>query len=85
LLVGNFGSGQIAAFNPLNGKFIGLMKTPSDATLAIDGLWALGFGNDGGSGPYNALFFTAGPNDENDGLFGKLLPIPAELAEVDEP
>jgi len=56
------------------------------AYISIEGLWALGFG--GGkpySSPYNRLFFTAGPNDENDGLFGTLLPIQAELVEADEP
>jgi uncharacterized protein (TIGR03118 family) len=86
LLVGMFGSGQIAAFNPVNGAFIGLMKKPDNSTLSIDGLWALGFGaGNVNSGPYNTLYFTAGPNDENDGTFGNLVPIPSELAEVDEP
>jgi uncharacterized protein (TIGR03118 family) len=87
LLVGMFGSGQIAAFNPVNGDFIGLMRqADGDSILSIHGLWALGFGaGNTNSGPYNTLFFTAGPNDENDGLFGTLVPIPAELAEVDEP
>ena len=86
LLVGMFGSGQIAAFNPINGRFLGLMKDANDVTLAIDGLWAIGFGpGNANSGPYNTLFFTAGPNDEKDGLFGTLVPIPSELAEADEP
>jgi uncharacterized protein (TIGR03118 family) len=86
VLVGMFGSGQIAAFNPVNGAFIGLMKKPDNSILSIDGLWALGFGaGNANSGPYNALYFTAGPNDENDGTFGNLVPIPTELAEVDEP
>ena len=87
VLIGNFGSGQIAAFNPVTGHFIGLMKAHDGTTLAIDGLWALGFGNGAGAGPYNTLFFTAGPNGESDGLFGTLLPDPAtnELGEVDEP
>ena len=86
LLIGMFGSGQIAGFNPINGAFLGLMKNPNDSVLTIDGLWALGFGaGNSNSGPHNTLFFTAGPNDENDGLFGTLVPIPSELAEVDEP
>jgi uncharacterized protein (TIGR03118 family) len=86
LLVGMFGSGQIAAFNPIDGSFLGLMKKPNDSILNIDGLWALGFGaGNANSGPYNTLFFTAGPNDERDGLFGTLVPIPAELTEADEP
>jgi len=62
------------------------MKAPNDSVLSIDGLWALNFGaGNANSGPYNTLFFTAGPNDEHDGLFGTLVPIPTELAEADEP
>ena len=86
MLVGMFGSGQIAAFNPIDGTFLGLMKRPNDSTLSIDGLWALGFGaGNANSDPYNTLFFTAGPNDEDDGLFGTLVPILDELTEGDEP
>ena len=40
----------------------------------IDGLWALRFGNDSAAGPSSTLFFTAGPNDENNGLFGSITP-----------
>lgn len=88
LLVGMFGSGQIAAFNPIDGSFIGLMKTPApdEAVLRIDGLWAIAFGaGNANSGPYNTLFFTAGPNSEGDGLFGTLVPVSTELTEADEP
>ncbi|HKV47453.1 MAG TPA: TIGR03118 family protein [Candidatus Acidoferrales bacterium] len=34
----------------------------------------------GSAGPYNALFFSAGPNEEADGLFGTLTPATAELS-----
>lgn len=84
VLVGNFGDGTIAAFNPVTGRFLGRMRTPEHSLLKIDGLWALRFGNGGKSGPANTLFFTAGPNDENDGLFGTLTPIASELNEADE-
>ena len=40
--------------------------------LAIDGLWALEFGNAGNNGTPNQLFFTAGPEDETHGLFGTI-------------
>jgi hypothetical protein len=60
------------------------MLNPDGSTLRIDGLWALRFGNDGGAGPATTLFFTAGPNNETDGLFGTLTPIAAEKAEADE-
>ena len=86
LLVGMFGSGQIAAFNPVNGRFLGLMKKSDNSTLTIDGLWALVFGaGNANSGAYNTLFFTAGPNNENDGTFGTLVPVSTELTEIDEP
>jgi hypothetical protein len=41
--------------------------------LSIDGLWALEFGRGApANGPVTTLFFTAGPNDETAGLFGKI-------------
>ncbi len=80
ILVGNFGSGKIAAFNGFTFKFMGFLKDPNDAILAIDGLWSLTFGNDGdpsqgGAGPANTLFFTAGIQDEQHGLFGTITPV----------
>jgi hypothetical protein len=45
VLIGNFGSGKIAAFNGFDGRFIGFMKDPNDAVIQIDGLWGLTFGN----------------------------------------
>jgi len=84
ILVANFGSGTVAAFNPVTGQFMGNMLKPDNSVLTIDGLWGLGFGNGGPSGPGNRLFFTAGPNDESDGLFGSLMPIDLELNENDE-
>ncbi|TML83820.1 MAG: TIGR03118 family protein [Actinobacteria bacterium] len=77
LLVGNFGDGQINAYAKLpNGQFEhrGELRGTDGKPLAIDGLWALEFGNDGGAGPSTRLFFTAGPNDEQDGLFGSIDP-----------
>ncbi len=80
ILVGNFGSGRIAAFNGFTYKFLGFVKNPDDTILTIDGLWSLTFGNDsdpakGGAGPANTLFFTAGINGEQDGLFGTITPV----------
>ncbi|HKV62402.1 MAG TPA: TIGR03118 family protein [Candidatus Acidoferrum sp.] len=75
LLVGNFGSGWIAAFNGFTYKFMGFVKAPDDSILTIDGLWSLTFGNDANAGSANTLFFTAGINNESDGLFGTLTPV----------
>jgi uncharacterized protein (TIGR03118 family) len=78
LLIGNFGDGQINAYEEqANGHFEHrgeLRGSNGNDTLSIDGLWALEFGNDGAAGPSKRLFFTAGPNDETDGLFGSIDP-----------
>ena len=85
VLIGNFGDGSIAAFNPVTGAFMGNLQNPDGTVLKIDGLWALGFGNDANAGSALTLFFTAGINDEKDGLFGTLSPVAAERNEGDEP
>ena len=78
ILVGQFGSGKVAAFDAANGEFKGMMRTSTGQTLMIDGLWALGFGNGANAGPANTLFFSAGPDDEAHGLFGTITPAPAK-------
>jgi uncharacterized protein (TIGR03118 family) len=75
LLVGNFGDGQIGAYEELpNGRFEfrGELRGADGAPLTIDGLWALQFGKAGNNGPAGTLFFTAGPEDETHGLFGAI-------------
>jgi uncharacterized protein (TIGR03118 family) len=76
LLVGNFGNGQINAYTDATGTWTydGALRDNASKKLAIDGLWALQFGNAGRNGNPNTLYFTAGPNGESDGLFGKILP-----------
>jgi len=73
LLVGMFGNGTIAAYNIVTGRFLGLFLDPKNNPIKISGLWGIGFGagNDN-SGPFNTLFFAAGPNREKNGLFGTL-------------
>jgi uncharacterized protein (TIGR03118 family) len=75
LLIGQFGSGLIAAYNVMTGAFDGLVLTTAGLPLTIDGLWALSFGDGKTSGAANALYFTAGPKDETNGLFGRLTPV----------
>jgi uncharacterized protein (TIGR03118 family) len=69
ILIGNFGDGHINAYDA-GGNFLGSLKS-NGTTIAIDGLWGISFA------PASAtavdpkwLFFTAGPSDENEGLFG---------------
>ena len=74
LLVGNFGDGQINAYElGRNGQWAHRGKLRENGrSISIDGLWALEFGNDANAGHKNELFFTAGPDDESHGLFGKI-------------
>jgi uncharacterized protein (TIGR03118 family) len=73
ILVGNFGDGRINAFTTA-GTFAGTLKDVRGNPIAIDGLWALAFGNGISAGEANNLYFTAGPDEEMHGLFGKLAP-----------
>lgn len=75
ILVGNFRSGWITTFNGFTHKFIDFVRNPDGSLMTIDGLWSLTFANDGTAGLANTLYFTAGINNENDGLFGTIKPI----------
>ena len=74
LLVGNFGNGEINAYaeTPAGFEHRGTLRSSDGQKLAIDGLWALEFGNAGSNGTPDTLFFTAGPDDESHGLFGTI-------------
>lgn len=77
LLVGQFGSGNVAVYNPVTGRLIDVLRDSNDAPLAIDGLWDISFGGDSttGSGPATTLYFSAGSDGEQHGLFGTITPI----------
>ena len=80
LLVGNFGDGTINAYDPTSYLFLGQLSNAAGIPFVIDGLWALINGNGGSGGNPNRVYFTAGINNENDGLFGSLqIPEPGSL------
>jgi uncharacterized protein (TIGR03118 family) len=72
LLVANLGDGTIAAFDRKTGQFMDVLRDPAGKEISIDRIWGLVFGNGVSLGDAHALYFTAGPNDEYDGIFGKL-------------
>jgi hypothetical protein len=71
ILIGNFGDGRINVFS-LDGKFLGQLQTHNH-TLVIDGLWSLSFPPASANIDPARLYFTAGPDNEQDGLFGYLI------------
>ncbi len=74
LLVGNNGDGKINVFNPITGRYIATLVDATNTPIAIDGLWALSFGNDtANGGPATSLYFAAAPG--SGGLFGTLTPV----------
>lgn len=72
ILVGNFGDGRINVYNP-DGQFLGQLQSHNQ-TITIDGLWALSFApSTATSIDPHRLYFSAGPDNESDGLFGYLI------------
>ena len=75
LIVGNFGDGRINTYSQTKSgrwKWEGQLRGTNGRRLTIDGLWGIGFGNGSGSGDTNDLYFAAGPDDEQHGLFGEI-------------
>jgi uncharacterized protein (TIGR03118 family) len=73
LLVGNFGDGLIQVYSPFSGRHLGLLRNNQGRPIQIDNLWALKFGT-AATGGTGTLLFSAGINDENDGLIGSINP-----------
>lgn len=72
LLVANFGDGTIAAFDTNTGAFRDYLRDTAGQPIVIDKIWGLAFGNGVSLGDSDSLYFTAGPNHEQDGIFGRL-------------
>ncbi len=71
LISNNTNTGTINGFNLTTGKFVGTIMNASNKPIEINQLWGIEFG--GGTtnnGKTNQLFFTAGPGNNLDGLFG---------------
>lgn len=75
LLVGNFGDGRINVFDPFSGHFFGQLEDRKGQPISIDDLWGLRVGT-ASTGGTHTLLFSAGINDEKDGLVGSINPTP---------
>lgn len=70
ILIGNFGDGRINVFNN-DGTFVDQLEDAHGKPLVIEGLWTLTLGGGLNSSP-DTLYFSAGPGDETNGLFGTI-------------
>lgn len=61
ILVGNNGDGTIGVYDR-NGTFMGRLEDCACQDIIIDGLWGI----------TNTLYFASGPNNEENGLVGRL-------------
>jgi uncharacterized protein (TIGR03118 family) len=77
ILIGNVEGGDIDAFDPTTGAFLGQLHHPDGTPISIPGLWDLTFGGDSpDNGLSQQLYFDAGPNAPNpagNGLFGRII------------
>jgi uncharacterized protein (TIGR03118 family) len=72
VLIGNFGDGAINYFSPQGGTSQGALSDTNGRPLAIPGLWALVWGDGAMNGVAGDLYYTAGPNNQTDGVFGRI-------------
>lgn len=72
LLIGNFGDGRINAYDPIFNVPLGSLRDVQHKPIRIDGLWGLAFGNGYLNQSVDRLYFTAGPDDEAHGLYGRV-------------
>ncbi|MEO8403297.1 MAG: TIGR03118 family protein [Chitinophagaceae bacterium] len=71
ILVGNFGDGRINVFS-VDGIYLGQLQSHNHP-IEIEGLWALSFAPTTTTIDQKRLYFSAGPAEEADGVFGYLI------------
>lgn len=76
ILVGNFGDGRVNVFDN-DGTLVDQLEDVRGKPLVIEGLWTLTLGGGRNSSP-DTLYFSAGPNDETNGLFGTITLAPSQ-------
>lgn len=84
LLIGNFGNGEILAYDPTTDAFLGTLDGANGLPLDNSFLWALETRTGGTNVNTNGVYFTAGIDNQQDGLFGEITftPEPSTLLET---
>jgi uncharacterized protein (TIGR03118 family) len=71
LISNNTNAGTINGFNLKTGKFVGTVMDSTNKPIKINQLWGIEFGGGtAANGKTNQLYFTAGPQNGLNGLFG---------------
>jgi uncharacterized protein (TIGR03118 family) len=74
-LVGNFGNGEILEYSS-TGAYLGTLNDANGNPIVNPYLWALDFRSPTSGYNPDALYFTAGYNSQQDGLFGDIVVAP---------
>lgn len=86
LLVGNNnainGLTEINAYNLTTGAFVGTLMLNTGQPFSETELWALSFGSGGNAGSTDTLYFTAGLENNTNGLFGAISSVPEPSSAV---
>jgi hypothetical protein len=67
---------RILAYDPTTDAFLGTLDGKNGMPIVNPFLWALEFRTGGTNVNTDALYFTAGYNNQLDGLFGEIAPAP---------
>jgi uncharacterized protein (TIGR03118 family) len=71
LISNNTNGGIINGFDPTTGAYVGTIKNSAGKNIVINQLWGIEFGGGSSSnGNTNQLFYTAGPKNNLNGIFG---------------
>jgi uncharacterized protein (TIGR03118 family) len=73
---------EINAYNLTTGAFEGTLMLNTGQPFSAADLWAISFGNGADAGSTNTLFFTAGLDNNADGLFGAISSVPEPSSAV---
>lgn len=76
LLIGQFGNGEILAYDPTTDAFLGTLNGKNGMPIVNDFLWSLEVRTMGPNVNPDALYFTAGIDNQMGGLFGEIAPVP---------
>lgn len=74
LLVGNFGDGRITIVDRSARTVLGQLSDVDGVPITTDGLWGLVRGDGVDNARLDSIYFTAGPADETQGLYGVIEP-----------